>query len=269
MAPVRPVTFTQPAPKKNKTALIVILVIVFGALAGGAAFLIMNINRESADERIGRLMREAAGVQPIKKSFFSKDQQFDDAFREQFRNLFQTNKDFQARAALIDESELAKVGSPESFADPEYAANGLRQLHASYDLDKEMEEKVLEIAGNLRQAIENTDWSASRKQEAMAGFDRGFSNALNKRQGLINAEKTYVDATDDIYNYASTYHYAMQLDGGHLRIADETVLQTFNSKIHQYNECRTALLQAKDDFTRFQSDLLNRMGVGSKDVGLK
>jgi len=78
-----------------------------------------------------------------------------------------------------------------------------------------------------------------------------------------------VNATDDIYDYANTYHYAIQLDGGNLRIGDETVLETFNIKIRQYNGTRRDLLQAKDDFTRFQSDMLNQMGVGAKDVGLK
>ena len=40
-------------------------------------------------------------------------------------------------------------------------------------------------------------------------------------------------------------------------------------KIRQYNSSRNDLLQAKEDFTRFQSDLLKKMGVGGKDIGLQ
>src|SRR5262249_60442495 len=128
-----------------------------------------------------------AGVQPVKKAFFSSDRQFDDAFREQFSNLFRVNRELLAQASQIDERELAKVGTAESFADPSYAAGGLKQLHKSLDIDQEMEQKVGEIANNLRHAIETTDWSASQKTEALATLERGVTQTRERRTRRITA----------------------------------------------------------------------------------
>ena len=247
----------------------VVIAIIVAAAVGGIVFLAMNVNRESPDQRVSRLMREAAGVQPVKKAFFSSDRQFDDAFREQFSNLFRVNRELLAQASQIDERELAKVGTPESFADPSYAAEGLKQLHKSLDIDQQMEQKVGEIVNNLRHAIETTDWSASQKEQALAGFERGLAPAMEKRNRLVDAERHYVDSADDLYAYAGEHHSDFAMNNGHISIADAAVLEGFNSKIRQYNAYRGDLLRAKDDFTRFQSDLLKKMNVGGKDVGLQ
>src|SRR5215510_13037476 len=263
------VTQTVNIRGKRNPAVIVVIAIIVAAAVGGIVFLAMNVDREAPEQRVSRLMREAAGLQPVKKAFFSRDRQFDDAFREQFRNLFRGNHELLARASEIDERELAKVGTAESFADPSYAAEGLKQLHKSLDIDQEMEQKVGEIANNLRHAIETTDWSASQKTEALAGFERGLTPAMEKRTRLITAERHYVDSADDLYSYAGENYSNFVLDNGHLSIIDPVVLQNFNSKIRQYNAYRTVLLQANDEFTRFQSDLLKKMHLGSKDVGLQ
>ena len=265
MAPLQ----TMAAPKKRNPMVIVVIAIIVAAAVGGIVFVAMNVDRESPEQRISRLMREAAGLQPVKKAFFSRDRQFDDAFREQFSNLFRVNREIQAQVKQIDESELAKVGTPESFADPSYAAEGLKQLHKSLDIDQQMEQKVGEIANNLRHAIETTDWSASQRAEALAGFERGLAPAMEKRNRLVDAERHYVDSADDLYAYAGEHHSDFVMNNGHISIADPAVLAGFNSKIRQYNAYRGNLLRAKDDFTRFQTDLLKKMNVGGKDVGLQ
>src|SRR5262249_45969596 len=127
-------TRTALPPRKSDSALILVIVVVVCALAGGAAWFAANINREKPEERIGRLMREAAGLQPVKKAFFSQDQKFDDTFREQYRNLFRINKEYVAAVKNADISAVAQLSTPASFADPSSAAEGLRQLHAVYDL---------------------------------------------------------------------------------------------------------------------------------------
>ncbi|HEY6970003.1 MAG TPA: hypothetical protein VJA94_12425 [Candidatus Angelobacter sp.] len=253
--------------KKRNPALIIILVIVLAGAAGAVAFL--TVNRESAEQRMTRLMREAAGLQPVKQALFASDRQFDDAFREQFRGIFRVNREFIVLESKVNTSEIEKLGSPESFTDPDYAAEGLRQLHASVIFHREFEQKLQDIADNLRHTIASTNWFASHKAEALAGFEHGFAGSLQKRQHVLNAEQAYVEAADDIYDYSYAHYTAFQLENGELTIADESVLNDFNSKIKQYNARHDDLLQAQEEFTRFQSDMLNKMGMSSKDVGLK
>ena len=253
--------------KKRNPALIIILVIVLAGVAGAVAF--MTVNRESAEQRMARLMREAAGLQPVKQAFFASDRQFDDTFREQFRSIFRVNREFITLESKVNTSEIDKIGSPESFTDPDYAAEGLRQLHASVIFHREFEQKLQDIADNLRHTIASTNWFASHKAEALAGFEHGFARSLQKRQHVLNAEQAYVEAADDIYDYSYAHYTAFQVENGELTVADDSVLNDFNSKIKQYNARHDDLLQAQEEFTRFQSDMLNKMGMSSKDVGLR
>ena len=265
----RSVVAVQPMSgrKKRNPAFLIILVIVLAGAAGAVAFL--TVNREGAERRMTRLMREAAGLQSVRQAFFASDRQFDDAFRDQFRGILRVNREFIALQNKVNTTEIDKIGSPESFTDPDYAAEGLRQLHASVIFHREFEQKLQDIADNLRHTIAGTNWFASRKADALAGFERGFAGSLQKRQHVLNAEQAYVEAADDIYDYSYAHYTAFQLENGELTVADESVLNDLNSKIKQYNSRHDDLLQAQEEFTRFQSDMLNKMGMSSKDVGLQ
>src|SRR5215510_9533685 len=253
--------------KKWNPGVITILVIGLTSAAGAVALLVAN--HESAEQHIGRLMREASGLQPVKQAFFASDRQIDDGFREQFRNLFRVNREFLALQNKVNANEIAKIGSPESFTDPAYAAEGIRQLHASYIFEKELEEKALDIAGNLRHTIDVANWSASHKAEARAGLERGFAGFLQKRERLLNAEHGYIEAVDDLYEYCNGHYAEFQLENGELKSTDESVLRDFNSKIKEYNSHHNDLLQAKEEFSRAQRDMLNKIGMSSKDAGLQ
>lgn len=254
----------QPERRPVFIAVIVIAVVV---VIGG--LLVSRIDHETPQERIGRLIREASGAQPIKRASSSSDRKFDDTFRDQFRNVIRVNREFMDKLHQLKTSEIAKVGSPQSFADPSYAAEGIKELHASHDLNQQVEQKVLEISGNLRRAIEDTDWPASTKQAALDGFEQGFAKALEKRQHLLDVAQAYGNATDDLYAYADAHQADMQLNNGHLRIKNNHVLQEFNSKLRQYNSRRNDLLQTKREFEQFQSDLLKASGVTRTDLGLQ
>jgi hypothetical protein len=270
------VSTPTPTARKSHSALLVVVAIIAAALVGGLGWGLSHkdqiasfFNSETPEQRIGRLMREAAGAQPVRNSLFPSSRQFDDAFREQFRNIFRVNQEFMSRIKQLDMGEIGKVGTPQSFADPQYAAEGIRQVHASYELDNELEQRVGEIASNIRQTFQNTSWSVAERGAALRGFDRGFADALEKRKPLINAERAYVETTDDIYNYATDHHADIQLVNGKLLINDPLVVQNFNAKIGRYNVCRGDLLRAKENFDRFQRDMFNKMGMSPKDVGLQ
>src|SRR5215831_17732851 len=109
--------------KKWNPGVIAIIVIGLAGVAGAVAFLAGNL--ETPEQRIGRLMREAADLQPVKQAFFASDRQFDDTFRVQFRSLFRVNREFIVLQNKVNANEIAKIGSPESFTDPDYAAEGL------------------------------------------------------------------------------------------------------------------------------------------------
>jgi hypothetical protein len=269
-APAQSPVITQPMQlqRKRNPALIVVLAIAVAVAVGAGAFLFANIDREAPEQRIGRLMREAAGIQPIHNSFFSRDRQFDDTFREQYRNLFRINKEYVEAVSKLDISATAQLGTPESFADPATAAEGLKQLHAAYDLDTSQEEKLQEVINNIRQIIENNNWSGATRQAFENGFNQGIAEPLARRKRATSAEAAWIQSIDDVYSYAENNHAVFVLNGGQLQISDNQVLEDFNSKIRTMNARRSEFFQAKQDFDKWQADLFKKMGVSGSDVGL-
>lgn len=242
------------------------MIAVIAAIAG-LGFYVSHLDLEPPDQRIGRLMREAAGLQPVRKQFFAKDRQFDDMFRDQYRNLIQLNKDYLEAVRNTDVSAVSRLGSAESFADPASFADGLRQLHTLYDLDSGQEQKLQEITSNLRTTIENSGWAASNREELMKGFQQGVAQVQDKRAGIVATERAWINSIDDVYDYAQRNHGVFVLNNGQLLIADNQVLEEFNGKVRAMNASRSQFMQAKQQFDQWQAGQLQKMGVSTSDVG--
>lgn len=273
-----PVASAAPAPaprpiplrsKKRKQGLIAVIVVVAVGVIGGGVFVIENVNRETPEQRLSRLAREAAGLQPVHNPFFASDRQFDDAFRDQFRNVIRVSREYAALQRKIDQTELDKIGTPESIVDPTYAAEGVRQLHESYMLDRDLEAKVLEIGINLRTTVESTGWSTSTRKSALAAFDTGFAQPLEKRSRLLNAEQLYIDVVDDIYQYANAHYTDFAVQDGVLRTNSDSALQDFNKKMDLYSSRFNDMLEARQGFNRFQAETLRKRGMNPSDAGLQ
>jgi len=50
---------------------------------------------------------------------------------------------------------------------------------------------------------------------------------------------------------------------------DPMLVFEFNSRINAYNDRRDQFLRAKQEFDRFQSDVMNKTGMTPKDAGIQ
>jgi hypothetical protein len=244
----------------------VVAIIVAALVVALFAFGMLARSFETPQQRVARLMREASGTQPVHQAWMPSQRRLDDAMREQFRKLIQTNRDYTEQVKKADISEVKRINSPESFADPDYAAPGLLQLHALYDIDAGQEQKVKEIMDNLRHILEN-ETSGSDREAALAGFDSAVASQQSTRQQAVASEKGWVDAVDEEYAYAAQNHFLFQLRNGHLLISDNGARDQFNTLVRAQEEKRKAFLQAQDQFRKFQQQQLQKLGVAPKDVG--
>ncbi len=223
--------------------------------------------RETPEQHVGRLMREAAELQPIGNEGSSSEGDFDDAMRKQFRRLIDRNREYAAAVERLDLSEVNKINSPESFADPGLASTSLKQLRASYDLDAEQEEKVKEILEDLRRAVASSTSSAWVRERMLKGFDQNVASKMPQRRQLIAAEKAWVDAVDDEYDYANQHRKEIRLVNDHLVIQDATLRDEFNAKVQDQEARRKEFLQAKEEFTQGQARDLQKFGLDPKKLG--
>jgi hypothetical protein len=213
-------------------------------------------------------MREAAGVQPVRNSFFPSRRKLDDAVRDQFRNLVRQNREYSTAVHNADVSQVKFLNTPESFTNPELAAGGLAQLHSICDMDAAQEEKVQEIIGNLRHTIESTASSGAEREALIKGMDEGMAAPMAKRQALIASEKAWRQAVDDEYAFAARYSSSFRLIQGHLVIDDPALRQDFNTRVSFQESQRKQFLAMEKEFRQFQGQLLQKMGVNPGDLGV-
>jgi hypothetical protein len=237
----------------------------------GLIFLTMSwlgaVNSETPDRHIGRLMREAAGRQPVRNIGFGKPREFDDNVREQFRNLIQFNREYMAAVENLKIKETAKLNSPETLADPNSAAEALGQLHAAYDLDSQQEQKVSKVIEKLRDVMRSGNSSPATQQSMLNGFDKSVAAQTTKRRQLLSTEKAWIDAEDELYDFARQHRNRLKLTGSQIAIADDGVREQFNQKVRSEEGFRTEFLKSKQQFSDDQAKLLGSYGLDMKAVG--
>lgn len=249
-----------------KITLIVVGIVLFLAIVGGGIMIgakALQTRNETPDQRVARLMREAAGTQPVKSSWFGEDK-VDTRMRDMFRSMFKLNRDYTAAVAQLDISQVSRLSTPESFADPDSAREALQQLHSAYDLDAQQEQNLAKLMNDFRNSL--NDMPASQRAQMLAGFNRGLANVMPIRERATSAEKAWVDSLDDIYGFAAQRHSEFQLVDGRLQIADPVTLAEFNSKVRNLNYRRDQFQRARQDFERFQNQTYQKMGVDSNAV---
>jgi hypothetical protein len=220
---------------------------------------------ESTEQKLGRLMREAAGLQPVRKSFF-KEAKTDTQMRSFFKDVIDVNKEYQQGVDTLDISETKKLNTPESFADPGTATEALRQLHAAYDLDARQEQRLQEVLEKFKKGLD--ELSPSDREDMLKGFNEGLAKAMPTRERAVTAEKAWIDSVDDVYAYAQTYHSSFVFFGGRLAVSDNRVREEFNQRIRTMNAHRTEFLEAKTTLEQMQRQNLDKIGISRQQTGL-
>lgn len=90
--------------------------------------------------------------------------------------------------------------TPQSFADPDSAAEGLRELHAAYELDARQEQRMSTTLETFRRGFD--DLSPTERDGMNKGFDQGLARVMPARQKVATTEKAWADAVDDAYAFA-------------------------------------------------------------------
>jgi hypothetical protein len=224
-----------------------------------------SLQPETAEQKAGRIMREAAGLQPVRKPLFGEDKT-DTKLRNFFKDLIAINKEYQQAVDKLDMSATDKLNSPESFADPDSAAEGLRQLHAAYAVDELQEQRMQQVLEKFKHGFD--DLSPTVREDMLKGFNEGLARAMPARQRATSTEKIWIEALDEVYAYAAAHHADFRMSNGHLGIVHDDVREEFNTRVRTLNARRQEFMQAKNDFEKMQGQNLQRMGVSRDQTGL-
>lgn len=237
----------------------------FGSLTSN----IGSIKAETGEQMAGRLMREAAGLQPIHQSLFSGRRKMEDGLRAQFKKMVDVNKDYMEKVGQLDTSAVSELNSSKSFVQPEVGDLALKQIHAVYDLDVAQEQRLAQIISDLRKVLDSTASSESERVEMEKGFDRGMQEAMTKRSTTVAAEKAWVESLDEEYQYARAHQASLREADGRVVIQGHEIVLEFNRRMRQQETQRKEFVKLQQEFTQFQADTLRKAGLKPEDIGRK
>jgi hypothetical protein len=248
----------------NRFALVFCVIAGIFSLGNAASML----SFETSEQRFTRLMREAAGKQPVSHKGFPIQRRLDDAVRSQYGKLLQQNRDYTALVKSLDNSKVKEINTAKAFASAEIAQPALDQLHALYDADAAHERDVQNTLSGLRHVFDDVQPAAER--EAMyKGFDASIAQQNVQRQQVLVLEKSWIDSVDDEHAYAAAHRENIRMAGSSLIIADPEVRTAFNDKVRLQEEKRKAFLKLQAEFSKTTTQSLDKMGLSGKDVGGK
>jgi hypothetical protein len=254
----------QKARHPNRFALV--FCVISGIFILGNAPALFNF--ETPEQRFARLLREAAGTQPVSHRGFPRQRKFDDDVREQYSKLLQENRDYRERIKGLDNSKVKAINSAAAFASAATARPGLDQLHALYDADAAHEQEVQKIFSGLRHVLDSASTPAER-DAMLKGFDDSVAQQNGRRQQALTMEKAWVDAVDDEHAYAAAHRQSIRVVAGALVVNDPAVCSELNRKIQFQEEKRKALLKSQAELKKSQAETLNKIGISGKDLGEK
>jgi hypothetical protein len=228
-----------------------------------------SIKPESGEEMAGRLMREAAGLQPARHSILPGRRKMEDALRAEFKKMVQANKDYSEKVNVMDTSAVKDLNSAESFVQPEVGDLALKQIHAVFDLDAGQEQELAHIIADLRHVLASTASSNSEREELEKGFDRGIQETMARRSNTVAAEKAWVDSLDDEYQFARAHQASMHEVNGEVVIQGHQIVLEFNRRVERQETLRKEFLRLQQGFSQFQAQRLKKAGLKPEDVGNK
>jgi hypothetical protein len=206
---------------------------------------------ETTDARIGRLMREADGKQPV-KDYPGGYGQLDTVLRDFFRSAQQRDRDYRAEVQNLDESEMRRLYSGMSFSSPQEIQRVMQQLQQVLDVDLKQEQAVREMVNTTEGRIRGLDVAEKDKQDVIAGMERTLAPIYSARAELISAEKDWIESTEALYQFGYEQENEIQIRGNEIFIANPYVRQEFNNRWR-------ASRQAEQSFSTRQKQFQARM----------
>lgn len=222
---------------------------------------------ETTEQKMGRLMREAAGLQPVRKHLFGENR-LDTGIRDLFRDLITVNKQYQQEVYKLDTKDIAVLGTPASISDSDSATAGLQEVHARYKLHALQEQRIQELLDNFEKRFSGL--SSKDRQDFIKGMDEGFARVMPVRHKALAAEEAWMDSLDELYSFARIHHSKIVLStADHLIITDNKVREQFNARVRAMNSRHNEYLQASRDFASLQNTTLQKLGLTGKETGVR
>jgi hypothetical protein len=275
-APVTPPAYLPSAPifaeqpkKSHKTAFIVagvcaaILVMTFLAFVGVG--LLGYFAQQQQKAAVGRLAHEAVSGQPAAAGS-GQQSEMQNLIRDYFRQVRDLNVNYKQQIADLNLSQFPKLYSVESFASADAMRQSQSEVTSIWKVDSDQEDNLRGLREQMRSQVEATSWSDSQKKAFLDGFDTGAGKVIALRDPMVAAEKEWVEAVNDLYQYGLDNASGIEVQNGRVQINDSDIRDSFNQKMHAAQDKYRTMQIMKQSYDQQIAQMMSQTGLNQEDV---
>lgn len=253
--------------KSNKTVFIVaavcaaIFVMLFLGFVGFGFFGYLAQRQQKAT--VGRLAHEALSGQATADSGQQGDMQA--LIRDYFKQVRDLNVNYRQQVADLNISQLPKIYSAETFASPDAMRQAQSEIVSIWKVDSDQEENLRALQQKMRDQINSGNWSDLQKKAFTEGFDTGAGRVVALREPMVATEKDWVDAANDLYQYAMDNASSIEVHDGRIGINDADIRDTFNQKMHAAEDKYRTMQSSKQSYDQQIAQMTSQTGLSQED----
>ncbi len=220
-----------------------------------------GINESFAKKQMGHLMKQAAG----KEAVTPDSEWYDGPSREFFREILAFNQEYTSAIQSIDQSSLAKLYAPESYATRAGMRTTIAQLHALLDADKKYE-SLDSVLKKMAVNVSATSASEFEKEEFLKGFRSSTGKALAPRGETFRAEEEWMQSSIDLYEFTLAHFGDYKVQGKKLMFHGHGLPGQFQDLQSKSIAFHKTAIEAKHKFDASRKDALSQAGVTPADI---
>jgi len=236
-------------------ALGITLVSFAGSLREPAGF------HESAKKQMGHLIKQAAG----KEAVTPDSEWYEGPSRRFFRDILAFNQEYTNAIQSIDQSSLAKLYTPESYATRAGMRTTIAELHALLEADKKYE-SLDPILKKMEVNISATSASEFQKNEFLKGFRGSAGKALAPRGETFRAEEEWLQSSIDLYEFTLAHFADYKVQGKKLIFHGHGLPGEFQDLQSKSIALRKTAIESKHKFDAQRNDTLSQAGMTPADL---
>jgi hypothetical protein len=196
-------------------------------------------NRETSEQQIGRIMREALGAQQP-NSLADSDE---DTLRTIFKDFFATAGKVQAG---YEDVHLEATYQPDSFASEASMRAEIEQLDKLLAVNQSAGQMFTTFPEFAEKRLAEHGVDAERRTQYKEVMRKSMTSSGASAFDFIAKEKAWAGSTRALYAMALTRQDVIHVQDGKVRIADNGVLTEFNALWKTSAEAQQAMEQARE-----------------------
>jgi hypothetical protein len=207
------------------------------------------------------IAKKAAGLVPITEPTDTGRA----ALREYFKDIIAQNKEYQAKLKTLD---FKMLYTPQSYLDARETNHIMSEIDNAIQIEEEQESSLATIQTRCEERINALDWPEWEKKQFRKGFQSAYQESAATRKPVITPENEWFAALRDLYTFVSSNRRFFGRSGTQVVVANDDVLNTFNSKVHHANELKAKYESLMSNLKNMQKQSSSSFGLSPQDFGM-